>query len=139
MLERIGISLEEDLLAQFDRLIAEKGYVNRSEAVRDLIRDSLVQRGWAESSGREEKVAVVTLVYDHDSSSLAQKLAHIQHENHRAVVSALHIHLDPHNCLEVLVLRGRARDVLAMGDGLVSTKGVKFGKVVPATTGEGLR
>jgi CopG family nickel-responsive transcriptional regulator len=139
MLERIGISLEEDLLEQFDRLIAEKGYVNRSEAVRDLIRDSLVQREWAEASGREEKVAVVTLVYDHDSASLTQKLAHIQHENHRAVVSALHVHLDPHNCLEVLVLRGRGRDVSAMGDGLVSTKGVKFGKVVPATTGEGLR
>jgi CopG family nickel-responsive transcriptional regulator len=138
MLERIGISLEEDLLAQFDRLIAEKGYVNRSEAVRDLIRDSLVQREWA-SRDKEEKVAVVTLVYDHDSASLAQKLAHIQHENHRAVVSALHVHLDPHNCLEVLVLRGRGRDISAMGDGLVSTKGVKYGKVVPATTGEGLR
>ncbi len=138
MLERIGISLEEDLLAQFDRLIAEKGYVNRSEAIRDLIRDSLVQREWAEG-GREEKVAVVTLVYDHDSASLAQKLAHIRHENHRAVVSALHVHLDPHNCLEVLVLRGKGKDVSAMGDGLVSTKGVKYGKVVPATTGEGLR
>ena len=138
MLERIGISLEQDLLAQFDRLIAEKGYVNRSEAIRDLIRDSLVQREWA-AGGKDEKVAVVTLVYDHDSASLSQKLAHIQHENHRAVVSALHVHLDPHNCLEVLVLRGRARDVSAMGDGLVSTKGVKYGKVVPATTGEGLR
>jgi CopG family transcriptional regulator, nickel-responsive regulator len=138
MLERIGISLEDDLLAQFDKLIAEKGYVNRSEAIRDLIRDSLVQRQWA-SSGREEKVAVVTLVYDHDSASLTQKLAHIQHENHRAVVSALHVHLDPHNCLEVLVLRGRGQEVAAMGDGLVSTKGVKYGKVVPATTGDGLR
>jgi CopG family nickel-responsive transcriptional regulator len=139
MLERIGISLEEDLLAQFDRLIAEKGYVNRSEAIRDLIRDSLVQRDWAQGGGREEKVAVVTLVYDHDSASLSQKLAHIQHENHRAVVSALHVHLDPHNCLEVLVLRGPGKAVSAMGDGLVSTKGVKYGKVVPATTGEGLR
>ncbi len=139
MLERIGISLEDELLAQFDKLIAGKGYVNRSEAVRDLIRDALVQREWSVSTGREEKVAVVTLVYDHDSSSLAQKLAHIQHENHRAVVSALHVHLDPHNCLEVLVLRGRARDVVAMGDSLVSTKGVKYGKIVPATTGESLR
>ncbi len=139
MLERIGISLEEELLAQFDRLIERKGYVNRSEAIRDLIRDTLVQREWSESTGREEKVAVVTLVYDHDSSSLAQKLAHIQHENHRAVVSALHVHLDPHNCLEVLVLRGRARDIIAMGDSLVSTKGVKYGKVLPATTGETLR
>lgn len=139
MLERIGISLEDGLLARFDELIADKGYVNRSEAIRDLIRDALVQRAWSESAGREERVAVVTLVYDHDSSSLAQRLAHIQHENHKAVVSALHVHMDEHNCLEVLVLRGRARDVIAMGEGLVSTKGVKYGKVVPATTGHDLR
>jgi CopG family nickel-responsive transcriptional regulator len=139
MLERIGISLEDDLLGQFDRLIEGKGYVNRSEAVRDLIRDALVQREWSESAGRQERVAVVTLVYGHDSSSLAQKLAHIQHENHRAVVSALHVHMDEHNCLEVLVLRGPAREVLAMGEGLISTKGVKFGRLVPATTGQTLR
>ncbi len=139
MLERIGISLEDDLLARFDRLIADKGYATRSEAVRDLIRDALVQREWSRAGGREEKVAVVALVYDHDSSSLAQKLAHIQHENHRAVVSALHVHLDPHNCLEVLVLRGRAAEVVHMGEGLVSTKGVKYGKVMPATTGQDLR
>jgi len=140
MLERIGVSLEDDLLARFDRLIAEKGYVNRSEAIRDLIRDALVQRSWsAEVEGRAERVAVATLVYDHDSSSLAQKLAHIQHENHKAVVSALHVHMDEHNCLEVLVLRGRGRDVVAMGEGLVSTKGVKYGKLVLATTGQDLR
>jgi CopG family transcriptional regulator, nickel-responsive regulator len=139
MLERIGVSLEDELLARFDALIAEKGYVNRSEAIRDLIRDALVQRSWSESDGREERVAVVTLVYDHDSSSLAQKLAHIQHENHKAVVSALHVHLDPHNCLEVLVLRGRGKDVIRMGEGLASTKGVKYGKLVPATTGQDLR
>ncbi len=139
MLERIGVSLEDELLAQFDRLIAQKGYVNRSEAIRDLIRDALVQRSWSESDGREERVAVVTLVYDHDSSSLAQTLAHIQHENHKAVVSALHVHMDEHNCLEVLVLRGRAREVVTMGEGLVSTKGVKYGKLVPATTGQDLR
>ncbi|HVO18070.1 MAG TPA: nickel-responsive transcriptional regulator NikR [Anaeromyxobacter sp.] len=139
MLERIGISLEDDLLAQFDRLIAGKGYVNRSEAVRDLIREALVHREWSEAAGREERVAVVALVYGHDSSSLAQKLAHIQHENHKAVVSALHVHMDEHNCLEVLVLRGRGREVLSMGEGLISTKGVKFGKLVPATTGQALR
>ena len=139
MLERIGVSLEDDLLEKFDRLIAEKGYVNRSEAIRDLIRDALVQRRWSESEGSEERVAVATLVYDHDSSSLAQKLAHIQHENHKAVVSALHVHMDEHNCLEVLVLRGRAKDVVRMGEGLVSTKGVKYGRLVPATTGQDLR
>jgi CopG family nickel-responsive transcriptional regulator len=139
MIERIGVSLEADLLSQFDRLIADKGYVNRSEAIRDLIRDALVQREWSESKGSEERVAVAVLVYDHDSSSLAQKLAHIQHENHRAVVSALHVHMDEHNCLEVLVLRGAARDIAGMGEGLVSTKGVKYGKLVPATTGQTLR
>ena len=139
MLERIGISLEDDLLEKFDNLIADQGYATRSEAVRDLIRDALVQRDWSQATGREEKVAVVTLVYDHDSSSLAHKLAHIQHENHRAVVSALHVHLDAHNCLEVLVLRGRAAEIVRMGEGLVSTKGVKYGKVVPATTGQDLR
>ncbi len=137
MLERIGISLEDDLLAHFDKLIAEKGYVNRSEAVRDLIREQLVQREWSESGGGE-KVAVVAIVYDPESSSLAQKLTHIQHENHRAVVSALHVHMDAHNCLEVLVLRGRAAEIVQMADGLVSTRGVKYGKVVPATTGEAL-
>jgi len=139
MIERIGVSLENDLLEPFDQLIAQKGYASRSEAVRDLIRDALVQRQWSEAASREEQVAVVTLVYDHDSSSLAQKLAHIQHENHKAVVSALHVHMDEHNCLEVLVLRGRAREVLRMGEGLISTKGVKHGKVIPATTGQALR
>ncbi len=135
MLQRIGISLEDGLLERFDALIEEKGYVNRSEAVRDLIRGELVHREWSLSSSEADRVAVVTLVYDHDSASLAQKLTHIQHENHLAVVSSLHVHMDPHNCLEVLVLRGKAKDILRMGEGLASTRGVKFGKVVPATTG----
>jgi CopG family nickel-responsive transcriptional regulator len=138
MLERIGISLERSLLEQFDRLIERKGYVNRSEAVRDLIREQLVQGEWSESGGGE-KVAVVAIVYDHDATGLARKLAHIQHENHRAVVSALHVHMDAHNCLEVLVLRGRASEIVQMAEGLVSTRGVRYGKVVPATTGETLR
>jgi len=138
MLQRIGISLEDDLLDRFDDVIDEKGYVNRSEAIRDLIRAELVQREWASSRSDEERVVVVTLVYDHDSSSLAQKLTHIQHENHLAVVSSLHVHMDAHNCLEVLVLRGNAKDIVRMGESLVSTRGVKFGKVVPATTGQTL-
>jgi CopG family nickel-responsive transcriptional regulator len=139
MIERIGVSLEGELLARFDQLIAEKGYGNRSEAIRDLIRDELVQREWAEGNGREERVAVVTLVYDHDAAGLSQKLARVQHENHRAVVSTLHVHMDAHHCLEVLVLRGRARDVRAMADALIATKGVTYGRFVPATTGKNLR
>jgi CopG family nickel-responsive transcriptional regulator len=138
MLQRIGISLEDELLEKFDEIIDEKGYVNRSEAIRDLIRGELVQRQWSSSRSDEERVVVVTLVYDHDSSSLAQKLTHIQHENHLAVVSSLHVHMDAHNCLEVLVLRGKAKDIMAIGESLVSTRGVKYGKVVPATTGQDL-
>ena len=140
MLERVGISLEDSLLAQFDRLIKRRGYANRSEAIRDLIREQMVQQEWAEhGKDNTERVAVVMLVYDHDSSSLAQKLTHIQHEHHGTVVSALHVHLDEHNCLEVLILRGGASEILSMGESLVSTKGVKFGKVMPATTGRHLR
>ena len=140
MLERTAISLEKDLLDKFDRLNKQRGYANRSEAIRDLIREQLVQDEWAHQAKDEvEKVAVVSLVYDHDSSSLAQKLTHIQHEHHKAVVSSLHVHLDPHNCLEVLILRGRASEIIAMGESLVSTKGVKYGKVLPATTGRQLK
>jgi CopG family nickel-responsive transcriptional regulator len=140
MVERVGISLEDTLLAQFDELIRKRSYPNRSEAVRDLIREKLVEREWegADADTDAERVAVVMLVYDHDASSLAQKLTHIQHEHHRAVVSSLHVHLDAHNCLEVLILRGKASQILAMGDSLVSAKGVKFGRVMPATTGENL-
>jgi len=98
------------------------------------------QDEWAhQEKDTAEKVVVVSLVYDHDSSGLAQKLTHVQHEHHKAVVSSLHVHLDAHNCLEVLILRGRARESIAMGESLVSTKGVKYGKVMPATTGRELK
>ena len=138
MIDRIGISLERSLLEQFDRLIEQRGYVNRSEAVRDLIREQLVQGEWSESESGEA-VGVVAIVYDHDSAGVARKLTQLQHESHRAVVSALHVHMDAHNCLEVLVLRGRAADVVQLAEGLVATRGVKYGKIVPATTGETLR
>lgn len=135
MLERIGISLEDSLLEQFDVIIKSRGYSNRSEAIRDLIREQLVHREWERGAGNEERVAVVTLVYDHDASHINDKLTHIQHENHRAVVSTLHVHLDAHNCLEVLILRGKASQVVNLGNSLVSTKGVKYGKMTPATAG----
>lgn len=139
MLQRIGISLDSALLAQFDEAIAERGYTNRSEALRDLIRERLVAREWASRAASEkEQVVVVTLVYAHDTMDLSSRLTQIQHKNPRSVVSALHVHLDHHNCLEVLILRGKGREILAMGEQLVAVRGVKFGKVVPATTGERL-
>lgn len=140
MLQRIGVSLEDSLLQQFDEHITARGYTNRSEALRDLIREQLVAREWARIEDDEaEQVAVVTLVYEHDSMDLSKRLTHIQHQSPEAVVSALHIHLDHHNCLEVLILRGKARQILRMGEQLTAIRGVKFGKLIPATTGENLR
>ena len=133
---RFSISTDERLLARFDALSAEKGYVNRSEAIRDLIRNALVEEQW--SLGEAEAVGTVTLVYDHHFSDLGDKLTEHQHSHHEAIVSTLHIHLDAHNCLEVVVLRGRAAEIKRLADGLIGTKGVKHGKFVATTTGDGL-
>lgn len=133
---RFGISADERLLERFDALIAEKGYVNRSEAIRDLMRNALVDEQWA--VGEEEAVGTVTLVYDHHASDLAERLTEQQHSHHQEIISALHIHLDEHHCLEVVVLRGRARDIAHIASALVGTKGVKHGKFVATTTGHGL-
>jgi CopG family nickel-responsive transcriptional regulator len=123
-------------LESFDRLIKNKGYMNRSEAIRDLIRASLVELKW--EGGEEETVGTVTLVYDHHVRDLSDKLTEQQHANHDKVISALHVHLDAHNCLEVLVVRGKARDVKKIADELIRVKGVKHGKLVMTTTGEEL-
>jgi len=133
---RFGVSTDERLLERFDDLIAEKGYVNRSEAVRDLIRNALVEEQW--TAGESEAVGTVTLVYDHHSTDLSDKLTEHQHSHHEEIVSTLHIHLDSHHCLEVIVLRGVARDIQRIADSLISTKGVKHGRFVATTTGDGL-
>ncbi|NTW29318.1 MAG: nickel-responsive transcriptional regulator NikR [Coriobacteriia bacterium] len=133
---RFSISTDERLLERFDALSAEKGYVNRSEAIRDLIRNALVEEQW--SLGEAEAVGTVTLVYDHHFSDLGDKLTEHQHSHHDAVVSTLHIHLDAHNCLEVVVLRGKASEIKHLADGLIGTKGVKHGKFVATTTGNDL-
>lgn len=122
---RFGVSLDENLLAQFDKVIARKGYTNRSEAIRDLIRDRLVREQW--ELGTDQVVGTLTLVYNHDVRDLSDKLTDLQHAHYRAIVSALHVHLDPHHCLEVLVLRGRAKELKAIADRLIGTRGVKHG------------
>lgn len=133
---RFGISIDDELLDRFDALVAEKGYVNRSEAIRDLIRDALVEQAW--EAGDEETVGTVTLVYDHHVRDLSDRLTEQQHHHHHEIVSALHIHLDAHNCLEVLVVRGRAGVVKKIADELIGVKGVKHGKLVMTTTGSTL-
>lgn len=133
---RFGISIDDKLLKSFDLLIEEKGYLNRSEAIRDLIRASLVELKW--EKGEEETVGTVTLVYNHHVRDLSDKLTEQQHGHHDQIVSSLHVHLDAHNCLEVLVVRGKAREVKKIADELIGVKGVKHGKLVMTTTGEEL-
>jgi CopG family nickel-responsive transcriptional regulator len=135
-LARFGISIDDRLLKRFDDLITEKGYGNRSEAIRDLIRNALVEDQWAR--GDEETVGTVTLVYNHHTRDLSDKLTEHQHSHHDAIVSTLHVHLDAHNCLEVVVVKGKANEVKRMADELIGTKGVKHGKLVTSTTGEDL-
>lgn len=135
-LTRFGISMDTTLLAQFDRLMEHKGYVNRSEAIRDLVRGALVEEQWAR--GSEETVGTVTIVYDHHVRDLADKLTEHQHAHHDNIVSTLHVHLDHDNCLEVVVVKGRAAEVRKLADELIGTKGVKHGKLVTTTSGKNL-
>jgi len=136
-LTRFGISIDARLLDRFDQMIGDKGYVNRSEAIRDLIRSALVDEEWARDD--QEIVGTVTLVYDHHTRDLSDKLTEHQHSHHNEIVSALHVHLDAHHCLEVVVVRGKARQVKRLADELIGTKGVKHGKLVTSTTGQDLR
>ena len=133
---RFGISLEEALLRRFDRLISRKGYTARSEAIRDLIRDSLVKEQW--EAGTEETVGTITLLYSHDTRELADTLTELQHHYHSSIISTMHIHLDSHNCLEVLVLKGRGADIKEIADRLIGTRGVKHGKLTVSTMGRDL-
>jgi CopG family transcriptional regulator, nickel-responsive regulator len=135
-LSRIGVSIDSELLGRFDRFIADKGYENRSEAFRDLIRAQLV--GSAVVAPNALVVGTVTLIYNHHTRLLPEKLTDLQHAHHGVVISTLHAHLDGDSCLEVVVLRGKSKDVQHLGDLLISTKGVQHGRLVmsaPETTG----
>ncbi|THB70110.1 MAG: nickel-responsive transcriptional regulator NikR [Desulfovibrio sp.] len=133
---RFGVSLDSELLDRFDELCREKCYQTRSEAIRDLIRNTLVQKEWEDTD--KEIAGTLTLVYDHHKSDLAQRLIELQHESHDVVLSTLHVHLDHDNCLEVLVLRGPGQAVRNLGQTLISTKGVKHGRLTLTTTGQDL-
>jgi CopG family nickel-responsive transcriptional regulator len=132
-LVRFGVSIDEVLLKQFDELIEEKRYTNRSEALRDLIRDHLVEQEWDEN---KETIGTITIVYDHHVHELMEKLTDLQHKYQKLIKSTLHIHLDEHRCLEVLVVQGRSDHIREIADGLISTKGVKHGKLTATTTGK---
>ena len=133
---RFGVSADGRLLEKFDEMIAEKSYANRSEAIRDLIRDQLVEFAWTQRN--EEVVGTLTLVYNHESQELADKLTKLQHHHHSSIISTLHVHLDQHNCLEVLVMKGKSKELKNLSDRLIGTKGVKHGKLTMSTTGKEL-
>lgn len=130
-LKRFGVSMEDDLLRRFDSLCRKKGYASRSEAIRDMVRNSIVEE--EKQLGEAKVVGTVTVVYDHHQRELEEKLTDYQHHFLNIIVSALHVHLDAHSCLEVLVLRGKASQVKRIADGLIATKGIKHGKLVLTT------
>ena len=125
--ERIGVSLDKKLLYDFDKLIAGQGYQSRSEAIRDLIRKQLSSERL--SNPKTKAFAAVCLVYNHHSTKLMQKLTSLQHSHLLETISSMHIHLDAHNCMEIIVLRGRVGEIKKMADSLLSQKGVELGKV----------
>jgi CopG family nickel-responsive transcriptional regulator len=132
---RTGISLESDLLERFDRAIRKKGYKNRSEAIRDLVRDYAVAEDVEEN---RTVVGTLTLVYDHHRPKLTEQLIEAQHDAESKVLAATHVHLDHHNCLEVIIMRGRSSEVSHLADRILSLRGVKHGKLVLTTQGKGL-
>ena len=131
---RFSVSMGADLLQDFDHYCGQRGYANRSEAVRDLIRDALVE----DIGAREGEVVAgtLTLVYDHHTSDLSQRLTSAQHDAHHLILSTLHVHLDHDNCLEVLALRGKSTDVKTFAERILAVKGVKHGKFVLTATGK---
>lgn len=130
---RFGVSLEEGLLKSFDSLIKKIGYQNRSEAIRDLIRDRLVAEEWKEEG---ETIGILGLVYSHEVRELTETLNKIQHEHFNLVLSSTHVHLDEHNCLEVVIMRGISSVIQEVANRLLSTKNVKHGKLIMTSTGE---
>jgi CopG family nickel-responsive transcriptional regulator len=133
---RFGISMDNKLLIRFDQLIEKHGYSNRSEAFRDLVRERLVKEEWKEEN--VETVGTITLIYDHHKRELTERLTEHQHQRHHAIISPMHVHLDPDNCLEVLAVKGKAGELRHLADGLISSKGVKHGKLVMTSTGKNL-
>ncbi len=128
--------MERELLEGFDKVIGRKGYRNRSEAIRDLIRERLVDE---QADENRMVVATLTMVYDHHRPQLSEKLIDAQHRAGGRVLAATHVHLDHHNCLEVIIMKGRSGEVRRLGDQILSFRGVKHGRLVITTTGRDLK
>ncbi|OPY06212.1 MAG: putative nickel-responsive regulator [Syntrophus sp. PtaB.Bin001] len=123
---RFGVSLENALLKQFDRLIRERNYTNRSEAIRDLIREELLKKEWTED---QEVAGAITYIYDHHQRDLLNKIIDVQHDFHDVIKSTQHIHLDHHNCLEIVAVQGNPSSISRLSNTLKALKGVKHGSL----------
>jgi CopG family nickel-responsive transcriptional regulator len=132
-LVRFGVSLGKELLTKFDKHIKEKNYPTRSKAIGDLIRENLVKREWVEG---KEVVGAITLVYNHHRRELVNRLTDVEHDFHQLIVSSQHIHLDEDNCLEIVVVKGKPKEIDKLAQSLKSTKGVKHGSLTMTTTGK---
>lgn len=126
------MSFEPELLDSFDKMISRKGYTNRSEAIRDLVRKAIIDE--AVSEEKREVIGTLTIIYDHHEGDVTDKLLHIQHHHHAEISSTTHIHMDEDLCLEVLVVRGFVKKVRGLADNIKAIKGVKHGELVIATT-----
>ncbi|MBL7197387.1 MAG: nickel-responsive transcriptional regulator NikR [Candidatus Omnitrophica bacterium] len=130
---RFGVSLEKGLLDKFDHLIKGKNYTNRSEAIRDLIREKLVEKQWQEG---KEIAGAITLIYDHHKRELLNKIIDVQHDFQKVIISTQHIHLDHNNCLEIIAVKGSPKKAQALADTLKSVKGVKHVTLSMSSTGK---
>lgn len=135
MLKRFTISIEQELLDDFDTYMQQHQYKNRSEAIRDLIRERFVQNEWAAD---KDVMGVISLVYDHHKPQVQEKITALQHEYHHQIVSTTHVHMDHDNCLEVIIIRGKAEEVQALADNLLALRGVRYGNLAMNSTGEHL-
>lgn len=132
-LVRFGVSIDNDLLEKFDRLIENKNYTNRSEAFRDLIRQELVKKEWEEG---EDIAGTITIIYDHHQRELVTKLMDIQHDHGKNIISTQHIHIDHHNCMEIIAVRGDAKETRKLANTLKAVKGVKHSTLGMSSTGK---
>jgi CopG family transcriptional regulator, nickel-responsive regulator len=133
---RFGVSIPSDLLTRFDEVITSQGYSNRSEAIRDLIRKSIVEKEW--ETNDKIMVGIIIIVYNHHTRGLQEKLTDLHHHSNTSVISTLHVHMDEHNCLEISVVKGLPVEIKAFADNIRTIKGTKYIHLAGATTGEEL-
>lgn len=135
MLKRFTVSMEDSLLEDFDSFIQDRHYQNRSEALRDLIRNRIIEKEW---TADKDVMGVISLVYDHHQPNLQEKVTELQHDFHHQIVSTTHVHMDHDNCLEVIIVRGKAGEVQGLADNLRALRGVRNSNLSMSSTGQHL-